>query len=73
MKKFKITIIFIVSILLLFLIVQNTTKVQTNFLWFKGEISLILLLLITSIGGFIVGLLTSILNKKNKNNEKKED
>ena len=67
MKKFKITIIFIVSILLLLLIVQNTNKVQTNFLWFQGEISLILLLLITTIGGFIVGLLTSILNKRNKN------
>lgn len=71
MKNFKITIIIIVSILLFLLIVQNTNKVQTNFLWFKGEISLILLLLITTIGGFIVGLLTSIFNKRNKT--KKED
>ncbi|MGM0640472.1 MAG: lipopolysaccharide assembly protein LapA domain-containing protein [Thermotogota bacterium] len=67
MKKFKLTIIIIVSVLLFLLIVQNTNKVQTSFLWFKGEISLIVLLLITTIGGYIVGLLTSILNKRNKN------
>jgi uncharacterized integral membrane protein len=61
-----------VSILLLLLIIQNTNKVQTSFLWFNGEISLIILLLITTIGGFIVGLLTSIINKRN-NKTKKED
>ncbi|MDK2946583.1 lipopolysaccharide assembly protein LapA domain-containing protein [Geotoga petraea] len=72
MQKFKITVILIVSILLLLLIIQNTNKVQTNFLWFKGEISLIILLLLTTIGGFIVGLLTSWRNDRKKKT-KKED
>ncbi len=63
MRKIKLVLIFGVSLALLLIVIQNTTPVQTRFLWFSGEAPVILLLVLTGAGGFILGLLVRRLNQ----------
>ncbi len=69
MKKIKLGLIFVVSLALLMIVIQNTTSVQARFLWFSGEVPVILLLVLTGVGGFILGLLVALLNLHGKKTE----
>jgi uncharacterized integral membrane protein len=69
-KKVKLGLILIISIGLVLLVVQNTTRVQAHFLWFTAEIPAILLLFLAAGGGFVLGMLVTLLvqrHKKSKN------
>ena len=66
MKKVKLAFLLILSVALVLLVAQNTAPVQARFLWLKSEIPVIVLLFLTSAGGFVAGLLVALLLKKGK-------
>lgn len=61
MKTLKLVFILTISIALLLVIVQNTVPVQARFLWFTAEMPVILLLFLTTAGGFALGLIVALL------------
>lgn len=63
MKTLKVILIIAVSFALVLLVVQNRAPVQSHFLWFTAEVPSILLLFLTTAGGFIVGLLVALFVK----------
>ena len=65
MKKLKMIVIIMFSIGIALVILQNTARVQAHFLWFTAEISVIVLLFFTAMGGFILGLFVALLKKGN--------
>ncbi len=56
MKKAKIVLLWLLSILFVLLIVQNTASVRAHFLWLTADVPIILLLLFAAAVGFISGL-----------------
>ena len=68
MKKAKIIIIVLVSLLALIVSLQNAQAVETKLLFATITMPRVLLLILTFITGFIVGLITAsqILGKANK-------
>lgn len=65
MKKLKIIVLVVVSALLVVAMLQNRAEAEVRFLWWSGSISTVLLLLLTCVGGFILGLLSSLLVRGN--------
>jgi len=63
MKKLKLVLIIIFTIAVALVILQNTARVQAHFLWFTAELSVILLLFSTAVGGFVLGFFTALLKK----------
>ncbi|UCF17101.1 MAG: LapA family protein [Phycisphaerales bacterium] len=59
MKKAKIIIIAIVTLLALIVFLQNTETVETKFLFTKITMPRVLLLIMTFMTGFVVGLITA--------------
>ena len=68
MKKAKIIIIVVVSLLALVVSLQNTEAVETKFLFTTVTMPRVLLLIVTFVSGFIVGLITAsqIIGKRQK-------
>jgi len=68
MKKAKIVIIAIVTLLALIVFLQNTETVETKFLFTKISMPRVLLLIMTFMTGFVVGLITAsnVLRKSAK-------
>ena len=68
MKKAKIAVIIVISILALIIFIQNTEAVETKLLFATVTMSRALLLMLTFIMGFVGGLITasSILRKIDK-------
>ena len=60
MKKIKLVFLLILSLALAIVIVQNTAPVQARFLWLAAEVPAIVLLLLTTAGGFVLGLLVAL-------------
>jgi hypothetical protein len=44
-------------------VLQNTAPVPMRILWLVGEVLAVLLLFLTAVGGFILGLLVTLLVK----------
>lgn len=63
MKKVKLAIVLVLSLVLVLLVVQNTASVQANFLGFTTEMSLVVLLFLTGAIGFVSGLVLGFLLK----------
>jgi len=63
MKKLKLSVVFVLSLVLVLLVVQNTTSVQAHFLGFTSEMSLVVLLFLTGVIGFIIGLVLGFMLK----------
>ena len=59
MKKAKIIIILVISLLALVVSLQNTEAVETKLLFATITMPRVLLLILTFITGFIVGLITA--------------
>lgn len=59
MKKVKIVVIVVVSVLALIVSLQNTQAVETKLLFATITMPRVLLLTLTFVGGFIVGLITA--------------
>jgi len=68
MKKAKIVIIAIVTLLALIVFLQNTETVKTKILFTTISMPRVLLLILTFMTGFIVGLITAshVLRKSPK-------
>jgi uncharacterized integral membrane protein len=68
MKKAKIIVILIVSLLALVVSLQNTEAVQTKLLFTTITMPRVLLLILTFIAGFVAGLITAsqVLGKSRK-------
>lgn len=68
MKKAKIIVILVVSVLALVVSLQNTQAVETKLLFSTITMPRVLLLAMTFVGGFIVGLVTAsqILGRSRK-------
>ena len=64
MKKVKITVIVIISLLALIIFFQNTEVVKTKILFMTIEMSRALLLILTFGLGFATGLIASFMLKK---------
>ncbi len=71
MKKLNLVVLVILSIGLMLLLIQNTALIRANFLWLSVEVPAIVLLLLTAVGGFVMGLLVRILLKDVKNTKLK--
>ena len=67
MKKVKTLFLALIVISLVLVISQNTQPVTGRFLWFSADIPMVLLLALTSAGGFILGLLTPLLIRRKEN------
>lgn len=63
MKKFKLVIFLVLSLILVLLVVQNTASVQAHFLGYTTEMSLVVLLFLTGAIGFVSGLVLGLLLK----------
>ena len=59
MKKAKIIIILVISLLAIVVSLQNTEAVETKLLFAKITMPRVLLLILTFITGFIAGLITA--------------
>jgi len=73
MKKIKLVLIVVLSISLVLLIAQNTTQVRGRFLWLTTDVPLILLLILTASGAFMLGLLVAIIMKNSADNPKRSE
>ncbi len=65
MKTVKTVLILVLSFALATAVVQNTAVVEARFLWMTTETPVIVLLFLTSVGGFVLGLLVSLLLQRN--------
>ncbi|TVR91228.1 MAG: DUF1049 domain-containing protein [Spirochaetaceae bacterium] len=61
MRKIKLVVVLLLSFALVMVVAQNTAPIEARFLWLAAEIPAILLLFLTAVGGFVVGILTSLL------------
>lgn len=61
MKKLKLAIVLVLTVVLTLLVAQNTASVQAHFLGFTTEMSLVVLLFLTAVIGFVSGLVTGLL------------
>lgn len=68
MKKAKIVVILVISLIALIVFLQNTEAVETKFLFAEVIMPRVLLLILTFVAGFMVGLITAsqILGRRNK-------
>ncbi len=69
MGKIKLGLIIGLSLVLILVVIQNTAPVLARFLWFSGEVPIIVLLVLTGAGGFILGLLVALLKLRDKKPE----
>ncbi len=61
MKKTKVVILWIISLLLLVFIAQNTAPVRARFFWFTADVPVIVLLVFAAAGGFVSGILVAMI------------
>lgn len=66
MKPGKIIAILILALLVLIVIMQNTAPVQTDILFISFQLPRALLLFITTLIGFILGLLVGLARNSKK-------
>ncbi len=65
MKTVKTVLILVLSFALVTAVAQNTAVVEARFLWMTTETPVVILLFLTSVGGFVLGLLVSLLIQRN--------
>ena len=63
MKKIKLVALLTLILALVLLVVQNTAPVHARFLGFTAEMPVIVLLFLTTVGGFVSGLLIALFVK----------
>lgn len=66
MKKLKLGIVLVLTLVLIVLVAQNTASVQAHFLGFTTEMSLVVLLFLTGAMGFVAGLMLGFYLKSRK-------
>lgn len=63
MEKVKFVLLLVLVVALAVLVIQNTTPIHMRFLWLSAEVSAVVLLFLTTAGGFILGLLVALIVK----------
>ncbi len=66
MYRFKLIVIAILAFLVLIVITQNSTPTETNFLFWSMIMPRAVLLLLTTLIGFVLGALTVLLIGRKK-------
>lgn len=66
MKRVKIAFIVLLCVLLIILVIQNTDPVEARFLWLTTQLPMVILLFVTTAGGFILGMLVSLFVRKER-------
>lgn len=61
MKSLKLIFLLVLILCMAALVVQNTAPIEARFLWLTAEVPAIVLLFLTSAGGFIAGLLIALI------------
>jgi len=69
MKTFKLLLVLTISIAIMLIVIQNKHVIQVRFLWFTGEMPAILLLFLTSAGGFALGIIVTLLVRSGKKHQ----
>ncbi|MCF8145241.1 MAG: LapA family protein [Deltaproteobacteria bacterium] len=69
MKTAKLVSLLVLAMALVVVIFQNTSPVQIRFLWLSGGVPIVLLLLMTAVGGFVMGLIVAMLIKGGANSK----
>jgi uncharacterized integral membrane protein len=64
MKTFRLIVILTLSLVIALAVAQNTAQFQAHFLWFTIEMPAILLLFLTAVGGFVLGLLVALFMRE---------
>lgn len=63
MRTVKQLLLVVLGVLLAVVILQNTAPVRIQFLWLSGQMSTVLLLFLTAVGGFAMGAIVTLLLK----------
>jgi len=63
MKLVKLVVLIALAVALAAVVVQNQAGVEVHFLWLTGKMPAIVLLLLTTAGGFVVGVLVALLTR----------
>jgi len=63
MKKVKLILLILLGVIVVLLVVQNTSLIEARFLWFKVEVPAIVVLFVTAVGGFVSGILVALFIK----------
>ncbi|HDP98377.1 MAG TPA: DUF1049 domain-containing protein [bacterium] len=64
MRTVKLVLILALTIALAVFVLQNQAPWQVRFLWMTGELPGVILLFLTAVAGFIVGLTAALLVKR---------
>lgn len=73
MKNKKIIVAAILALVVLFLVIQNQAPVEVRLFFFKLEMPLIIMLLINTVIGFLIGLLVAFSGKVKPKDIGKDD
>lgn len=60
MGKVRLAVVLVVAALTLILVLQNMESVETRFLFATIEMPRAFLLVLTALGGFVIGVLTAL-------------
>lgn len=52
------------SLVLVLIVAQNTAPILARFLWFSGQVSAVILLILSATVGFILGLLVAVFTQR---------
>ncbi len=72
MKITKLVTLLILLTVLIVVVAQNTAPVQARFFWLTAEIPAVVLLFLTAVGGFILGLIAALFIKTGTNPKEQE-
>ncbi len=63
MRIVKQIALVVLGVVLAVIILQNTAPVRVQFLWMSGQMATVLLLFLTAVGGFAMGVIVALLLK----------
>lgn len=66
MDTVKSVLLIVLALCLIILIIQNTAPVNARFLWIRAEMPVFMLLFFTTAIGYLLGMITILLVRKNK-------
>lgn len=61
MRIVKQVALVVLGVVLAVIILQNTAPVRVQFLWMTGQMATVLLLFLTAVGGFAMGVIVTLL------------
>ncbi|MCD4689755.1 MAG: lipopolysaccharide assembly protein LapA domain-containing protein [Desulfuromonadaceae bacterium] len=66
MQRVKISVLLLIGLGVVLIVIQNTAPVQARFLWMTAEVPVVVLLFVTTVGGFVSGLLAALFLKRDQ-------